>query len=177
MGRLLQTLKCCCFDRGEKTALREFSNRNDLEWESYLYDICYFIVSLIITLTFHFVFNPKWIVEKARKKQTNKKKTGNIEYFSTLSWPYAIYKCFVYFIFSILSSSHTGAMFFIGVIQSKAPRVRRFESRLWFEILLPSRKCKVLFYTVVCKWQRCNFLWEQKFRCRQWLLRFLLQKI
>ena len=47
--------------------------------------------------------------------------------------------------------------------RSKAPRVRKFERSLWFENLLPSERLKVVFYTMVCKWQRCNCLWARKF--------------
>ena len=47
------TLECWCFDRGTKIVLREFSDRKDLELEIYLYDIYYFIASLLITLAFH----------------------------------------------------------------------------------------------------------------------------
>lgn len=35
MGRLLQQLGCCCFNRGAKIILREFLHRNDLESEFY----------------------------------------------------------------------------------------------------------------------------------------------
>ena len=39
MGRLLQSFEYCCFDRGTNIILREFSDRNDLDCEIYLYDI------------------------------------------------------------------------------------------------------------------------------------------
>ena len=55
-GRLLQPLECCYFDRGTKMILREFSYRNDLtiyEPTIDLYDIYYFIASLIVTRTSH----------------------------------------------------------------------------------------------------------------------------
>ena len=54
MGRLLQALGFCCFDRGTRILLKEFSDRNDFEWEIYhLCDIYSFVASLIITLKFH----------------------------------------------------------------------------------------------------------------------------
>ena len=54
MRRLLQALGFCRFDRGIRILLKEFSDRNDFEWEKYhLCDIYSFVVSLIITFKFH----------------------------------------------------------------------------------------------------------------------------
>ena len=44
--RLLPAFDCFCFDRRTRIILREFPDRNDLEWEIYLYDIYYFVASL-----------------------------------------------------------------------------------------------------------------------------------
>ena len=53
MGIPLQPLECCCFDRGTKMILRDFSDRDDFKLEVDLYNIYSSIGSLIITLAFH----------------------------------------------------------------------------------------------------------------------------
>ena len=52
MGRLLQALECCYFDRGTRIILRDFLDRKDLEWEIFLHNIYSLVASLIITFTF-----------------------------------------------------------------------------------------------------------------------------
>ena len=52
----------------------------------------------------YIVFNPKWMIKKVPKK-------AKVTSFSTLGLE-AIYKCFEYFIFKILTSSYISAMFF-----------------------------------------------------------------
>ena len=56
VGELVQALECCCFDRGAKIILREFSDRNDFELENYLYDIYSLVASFIKTLEFHCIW-------------------------------------------------------------------------------------------------------------------------
>ena len=110
MGRLLQTLKCCCFDRRTKTILREFSHRRVRNLSIRL---CSFIASLIKTLTFHctlyFVQNG-W---SRRLKKNRWHKKSDIKYLFTLLGLDPIYTCFVYFIFNVLFLSRIPAMFFI----------------------------------------------------------------
>ena len=75
--RLLQTLKCCYFDIG--IILREFLDRNDLEWEIYLYDIYSLVASLIINLTFHYTF-----IKFVTNDQEGAKKWGNKLFFCAI---------------------------------------------------------------------------------------------
>ena len=71
MGRLLRTLEFCCFNTGTKIILRELSDRNDLEWKIYLYDIYSFVASLIITLKFHFTL---YLIQTEWSKKLEKRK-------------------------------------------------------------------------------------------------------
>ena len=84
MGQILQVLECCCFDRGTRVILREFLERNNLEWEIYLYNIYFLVASLIITLTFHctlYLSHNEWSRRLERIR-------GNIKCCSALSWPW-----------------------------------------------------------------------------------------
>ena len=108
LWRLLLSLECCCFDRGTKIILREFSNWKEFEWEIYLYDIRLFITSLIITLIFHCTL---YLVQNEKSRKLGKRKV-NIKCFLCCLGLDAICKCFVYFIFNILSSSYINAIVF-----------------------------------------------------------------
>ena len=54
-------------------------------------------------ISLYIVFNSKWMIENAWKKK---------RYLGYLGLD-TIYKCFIYFIFNVLSSSYISAMFFI----------------------------------------------------------------
>ena len=108
MGRLLQTLKCCCFDRRTKIILREFSHRRVRNLSIRLYS---FIASLIKTLTFHCTL---YFVQKEQVTQKS-----DIKYLFTLLGLDPIYTYFVYVIFNVLFSSCISAMFFILALHKK----------------------------------------------------------
>ena len=57
---------------------------NDLEWETYLYDICSLVASLIIMLTFHCTL---YLIHNKLLRRLEKIR-GNIKCFSKLSWPW-----------------------------------------------------------------------------------------
>ena len=108
MGRLLQTLKCCCFDRRTKIILREFSHRRVRNLSIRL---CSFIASLIKMLTFHCTL---YFVQKEQVTQKS-----DIKYLFTLLGLDPIYTYFVYVIFNVLFSSCISAMFFILAFHKK----------------------------------------------------------
>ena len=108
MGRLLQTLKCCCFDRRTKIILREFSHRRVRNLSIRLYS---FIASLIKTLTFHCKL---YFVQKEQVTQKS-----DIKYLFTLLGLDPIYTYVVYVIFNVLFSSCISAMFFILAFHKK----------------------------------------------------------
>ena len=132
MGRLLQALECCYFDRDTRTILREFLDRNDLEWEIYLYDIYSLVASLIITFTFHYtlyLIHNEWSrwLEKIR---------GNIKCFSTLSWSWRNYKCFVFLIFDILFSSCISTMFLLAFYKNWVSTQSPKSQKVWNEAMV-----------------------------------------
>ena len=97
MGRLLQPLQCCRFDRGTKIILREFSNRKELEWEIYLYDMFFYcFIGNNTHISLYVVFNSKWMINKGSKKRK-----GNTKCFVHYRGLDALYKCFLYFIFIV----------------------------------------------------------------------------
>ena len=108
MGRLLQTLKCCCFDRRTKIILREFSQRRVRNLSIRL---CSFIASLIKMLTFHCTL---YFVQKEQVTQKS-----DIKYLFTLLGLDPIYTYVVYVIFNVLFSSCISAMFFILAFHKK----------------------------------------------------------
>ena len=83
-GATSSSTQILLFERGTSIILRELLDRNDLEWEIYLYDIYSLVDSLIITLIFHctlYLIHNEW----SRKLE---KIRGNIKCFSTLSLPW-----------------------------------------------------------------------------------------
>ena len=100
------------WQRNNRIIFRESSDRNNLAWEIYLYDTYPFVVSLIINLTFHgtlYLIQNKW----SRRLEKGK---DNINVFLRNLDLDAIYNCFIYFIFNILSSSCISVMYFISVL-------------------------------------------------------------
>ena len=60
MGQLFQALECCYFDRGTKIILSEVLDKNDPEWEIYMYDIYILSCCLIDNnahISLYIVFN------------------------------------------------------------------------------------------------------------------------
>ena len=65
----------------------EYSDRSDLEWKVYLYNIYSLVASLIITLTFHCTLH---LIHNEWSRRLEKRR-GNMKCFSALSWPWHIF--------------------------------------------------------------------------------------
>ena len=86
MGRLLQALECCCFDRGTKAVLRYFSDRSFKQrprGRNLAIRYISFIALLIITLAFHCKLHCTYF--KMNDQEGSKKRKGNIKCFPKLS--------------------------------------------------------------------------------------------
>ena len=122
MGRLLQTLKCCCFDRRTKINLREFSDRRV---RNLSIQLCSFIASLIKTLTFHctlyFVQNG-WS-RRLKKNRWHKKKRHKIPLYATRARP-NLYVFRIFYFQRFISSVYSCYVFYISVAQKLSVDLR-----------------------------------------------------